>query len=371
MQGFSAFSAFSLALYHLLIPLKTLCLKGFEFIRQALLKIVEEQSSYIHRPVWAQICDALEKIGGEAVVISFLKVLKSASDSNLRRLSAQRLGNLGDETAVKGLLNALEDEDSSVRYHAAKALGKLSSQEIIPELSQLLQDPNKSNETLEAAILALGESHNEEAVPELLKLLKDGDVSIRYDVIKALKEIGSATALDKLQELQKIMDDNFVYAIASIQERCQYYNYELEEERKAIATQTDGEERSLEQSITIPSGGIIIIMTDKSPTFNQQNATIGVNYAAEGSQQEFTQNVHAPARNLAEAAAEIQQLLDQLAQTYPSTYLYEFEQQIPLNARIREMLIAGGIELLKILCPPAGIPIEMGKKWLETAERQK
>ena len=36
MQGFSAFSAFSLALYHLLIPLKTLCLKGFEFIQQAL-----------------------------------------------------------------------------------------------------------------------------------------------------------------------------------------------------------------------------------------------------------------------------------------------------------------------------------------------
>jgi len=36
VQGFSAFSAFSLALYHLLIPLKTLCLKGFEFIRQAL-----------------------------------------------------------------------------------------------------------------------------------------------------------------------------------------------------------------------------------------------------------------------------------------------------------------------------------------------
>jgi len=41
VQGFSAFSAFSLALYHLLIPLKTLCLKGFEFIQQALGKSSE------------------------------------------------------------------------------------------------------------------------------------------------------------------------------------------------------------------------------------------------------------------------------------------------------------------------------------------
>jgi hypothetical protein len=81
------------------------------------------------------------------------------------------------------------------------------------------------------------------------------------------------------------------------------------------------------------------------------------------------QHNYAAQQNLAEAAAEIQQLLNQLATTYPSTYLYEFEQQIPSNTRLRDTLIAGGIELLKILCPAAGIPIEMGMKWLETAKR--
>ncbi len=30
--------------------------------------------------------------------------------------------------------------------------------------------------------------------------------------------------------------------------------------------------------------------------------------------------------------------------------------------------LAGGIELIKILCPPLGIPIEMGKRWLESAK---
>ncbi|MBW4633746.1 MAG: hypothetical protein KME30_18165 [Iphinoe sp. HA4291-MV1] len=29
------------------------------------------------------------------------------------------------------------------------------------------------------------------------------------------------------------------------------------------------------------------------------------------------------------------------------------------------------LEFIKILCPPLGIPIEMGKRWLETAQKQK
>ena len=41
--------------------------------------------------------------------------------------------------------------------------------------------------------------------------------------------------------------------------------------------------------------------------------------------------------------------------------------EIKKNSRLRSSLITGGIELIKILCPPLGIPIEMGKKWLETA----
>jgi hypothetical protein len=36
---------------------------------------------------------------------------------------------------------------------------------------------------------------------------------------------------------------------------------------------------------------------------------------------------------------------------------------------VKEMLMAGGIELIKLLCPPLGIPIEVGKKWSETAKR--
>ena len=109
-------------------------------------------------------------------------------------------------------------------------------------------------------------------------------------------------------------------------------------------------------------------------------------------------NVSSQKQTLAEAAQEIQDLLSQLSQSYPNIteakqqdfinnwtqitetyptkteadkqkFVVKFDEKVRKNARIREMLLAGGIELIKILCPPLGIPIEMGKQWLETARR--
>jgi len=83
---------------------------------------------------------------------------------------------------------------------------------------------------------------------------------------------------------------------------------------------------------------------------------------------------YATPQNLAEAAQEIQQLISQLTQTYPTnteiekqTFVAQVDAEIKKNSRLRSILITGGIELIKVLCPPLGIPIEMGKKWLETA----
>ena len=83
---------------------------------------------------------------------------------------------------------------------------------------------------------------------------------------------------------------------------------------------------------------------------------------------------YATPQNLAEAAQEIQQLISQLTQTYPTntevekqTFVAQVDAEIKKNSRLKSILIMGGIELIKILCPPLGIPVEMGKKWLETA----
>ncbi|NCR39903.1 MAG: HEAT repeat domain-containing protein [Microcystis aeruginosa W13-11] len=83
---------------------------------------------------------------------------------------------------------------------------------------------------------------------------------------------------------------------------------------------------------------------------------------------------YATPQNLAEAAQEIQQLISQLTQNYPTntevekqTFVAQVDAEIKKNSRLKSILIMGGIELIKILCPPLGIPVEMGKKWLETA----
>ena len=81
-------------------------------------------------------------------------------------------------------------------------------------------------------------------------------------------------------------------------------------------------------------------------------------------------------KNLAETAKEIQELLAPLKAIYPTNSEYEkqvfvnkFREEIRRNSHVQEVLIAGKIELIKIICQPLDIPIHMGKKWLETAKR--
>ncbi|PAX60638.1 HEAT repeat domain-containing protein [Brunnivagina elsteri] len=107
------------------------------------------------------------------------------------------------------------------------------------------------------------------------------------------------------------------------------------------------------------------------------------------------QNNYAPTRNVIELTNKLEQILETLPknnppqelfiaeleeviQTYPITsaedkrlFNIQFEQSIRTKSQIAQILLQGGIELIKILCPPLGIPIEMGKKWLKTAEKIK
>jgi len=94
------------------------------------------------------------------------------------------------------------------------------------------------------------------AVPELLGLLETEEANIRYDVIKSLKEIGSSTALDELQRLQKTLDDNFVYTIASIQSRCQFYNYEIFQAAQTTEATTQNAEDLIHDKLNAIAQGV-------------------------------------------------------------------------------------------------------------------
>jgi hypothetical protein len=72
---------------------------------------------------------------------------------------------------------------------------------------------------------------------------------------------------------------------------------------------------------------------------------------------------------LAEAAAEIQQLLNQLQKTYPENIERAVSEEIKRNPSFRDRLSnafkEGAIESLKQLFAPLNIPIEVVRGWVD------
>jgi vesicle coat complex subunit len=83
----------------------------------------------------------LGKIGSETAIPGLLKALED-SDSLVREEAAEVLGNIGSETAIPGLLKALEDSNKDVRMYAAEALGNIGSEAAMTELIKCLKNPD-------------------------------------------------------------------------------------------------------------------------------------------------------------------------------------------------------------------------------------
>ncbi|MEO0844596.1 MAG: hypothetical protein AAF063_37910, partial [Cyanobacteria bacterium J06643_5] len=49
-------------------------------------------------------------------------------------------------------------------------------------------------------------------------------------------------------------------------------------------------------------------------------------------------------------------------------FVNKFREEIRKNSHIQEVLTSGGVELIKTLCQPLDIPVDMGQKWLQTAQ---
>ncbi|WP_341732933.1 HEAT repeat domain-containing protein [Microcoleus sp. EPA2] len=103
----------------------------------------------------------------------------------------------------------------------------------------------------------------------------------------------------------------------------------------------------------------------------QMNFNAPVTGAAGNVEGDFINN---PPQNLVDAAAEIQQLLNQIAQnpTVPESVVaeaihHEIKENLTLKQRLRSALKAGGIEALKAIFnhPLVSVPIETIKGWIE------
>lgn len=106
-----------------------------------------------------------------------------------------------------------------------------------------------------------------------------------------------------------------------------------------------------------------------------QSGTFGSGYTEsfQAKQVGGTINNHAQQQNLREAAAEIQKLLNQLAQNNSTTEVAteaihkEIKRNPTLEARLQSALKAGGLEAMKAIFdhPFFSIPAESIKGWLE------
>jgi mannose-6-phosphate isomerase len=120
---------------------------------------------------------------------------------------------------------------------------------------------------------------------------------------------------------------------------------------------------------------ILKTMSDNPKVQMQFNAPV---YGAAGNV-EGNQNINAPEQDLSEAAIEVQQLLNQLAQADSTTseaiIVNSLESEIKhnptLKARLINALKSGGIEALKAIFnhPLVNVPVEIIKGFLEAEEQ--
>lgn len=168
------------------------------------------------------------------------------SDPDVRLEAAQRLGELGDETAVPALVQAAEDEDPDVGIAAIEAIAAIGGDdaadalvEMTSRVPELLDDTHRDRytaavgglgtvggpravarlfeikvgddilsgfvwEATDAAIASLGPDD----VPAVVAALDHEDEDVRLEAITCLKTIGGAAAIDALIEQVGAADDH-------------------------------------------------------------------------------------------------------------------------------------------------------------------
>ena len=177
--------------------------------------------------VRAFAAQALGKIGAEAATPALLQAL-SDKDYWVRGSAAQALGKIGAEAATPALLQLWSDKDNFVHRSVAQALGRIGTEAAIPALLQASSD--KDNSVRRSAAQGLGRIGTEVSMNALLQALADEDNSVRAIAAQALGKTGDAQLLPRLSELLLTAASNHhdvISVILAIQQRCEFYNYEL------------------------------------------------------------------------------------------------------------------------------------------------
>ncbi len=263
--------------------------------------------------------NALSRISSDSAADALILALNHRK-SSVRKIAVRALDKIGSDKAVDALILALNHRDHTVRRVAVGALGKIRSDKVFEALVLILKDPKSSVRRIAAQ--KLNEINSDKAVGTLILTLNDPEFTIRSTSAAALGKVAEndrnlPTLTQQLPHLLTLIpteaSKEALSVITAIQARCKYYNYDIAQtplqEAEDCAKSLDNKVDEIHKFIKN--------MPD-APKYDLRGASIDkLIDTVNGGYHEYK---FAPEQkqNLADAAKEIQDLLDQLAKTYPS-----------------------------------------------------
>lgn len=169
------------------------------------------------------------------------------SSTDIREQVAEALGRFNIEEVINGLLRALR---KGVKV-AALPLGRFGKQEVVPELLELLQNNQVSSSNKVIGTLAhLISVGNLSVVSELISILeniadyRNADFYFRNRVAITLAKVEHSEMPRYLSDLGRLLStevgEQALLAIAAIQSRCGFYNYEIAQQVEVKGKEPNG-----------------------------------------------------------------------------------------------------------------------------------
>lgn len=197
--------------------------------REDILSLLKKALKNSHQDVRQSAAKSLARPGNEDAVSNLLELLEGG-DSSDRQSAICALASIGSEKAYAGLLSVFQDNDGdlSTKNLAIWALTQIDvcrTLELLTEHLKNIQD----RDLLKEIIILLGKSSEPNAVEPLLQLLSKNseDSMIQNYTLHALGQVATPSHISILINLPPIMSSGVIAAIAAIQSRCGFYNYDI------------------------------------------------------------------------------------------------------------------------------------------------
>jgi HEAT repeat protein len=172
---------------------------GDQDVRAAAIDALDKHSQEAIERVVTELSDKELDSSAEWVAAKAFADVLDDEQPELRMAAATGLGRVGDPSVTAALVKRLKDPDPRVRCRSAVACGRIGDPRAVEPLEERLRN-DRDIAVRRAAAEALGEIGNEGAMRVLIDGAEDPNESIRRVVADSLGEFGSVAPVETLVE---------------------------------------------------------------------------------------------------------------------------------------------------------------------------